>query len=145
MDPRIENLETTNFFGRRLTRKQVALMRETVELLLSRLWKTRTPEKRNASVFAHWDVGVLGYGAAIINRGGTFAYKPRRKGVTAPFCQNIPAATRATPTAASTSFAHIGETPRTLARMSVNAGFPAPPPAERIISGKPPPRFSISR
>ena len=65
--------------------------------------------------------------------------------VTATIRQGTPAATRATPTAASTSFAHIGETPSALARMSVNAGFPAPPPAERIVSGKPPPRFSISR
>ena len=32
MDPRIENLETTTFFGKRLTRKQIALMQETVEL-----------------------------------------------------------------------------------------------------------------
>ncbi len=32
MDPRIENLETTTFFGKRLTRRQIALMKETVEL-----------------------------------------------------------------------------------------------------------------
>ena len=32
MDSRIENLETTTFFGKRLTRRQIALMQETVEL-----------------------------------------------------------------------------------------------------------------
>ena len=32
MDPRIENLETTTFLGKRLTRKRIALMQETVEL-----------------------------------------------------------------------------------------------------------------
>ena len=32
MDPRIENLETTTFFGKRLTRRQIAVMQETVEL-----------------------------------------------------------------------------------------------------------------
>jgi len=33
MDPRITNLETTTFFGRRLTRRQIADIRETVALL----------------------------------------------------------------------------------------------------------------
>jgi hypothetical protein len=32
MDPRIENLEATTFFGKRLTRRQIVLMQETVEL-----------------------------------------------------------------------------------------------------------------
>ncbi len=32
MDPRIENLETTTFFGKRLTRRQIAVMQEMVEL-----------------------------------------------------------------------------------------------------------------
>ena len=32
MDPRIENLETTTFLGKRLTRRQIAVMQETVEL-----------------------------------------------------------------------------------------------------------------
>lgn len=32
MDPRIENLEATTFFGKRLTRRQITLMKETVEL-----------------------------------------------------------------------------------------------------------------
>ncbi len=32
MDPSIENLETTTFFGKRLTRRQTAVMQETVEL-----------------------------------------------------------------------------------------------------------------
>ncbi len=33
MDPRIENLKTTTFFGKRLTRRQVSAMQEAVELL----------------------------------------------------------------------------------------------------------------
>ena len=32
MDPRIENLETTTFLGKRLTRRQIAVMQETVAL-----------------------------------------------------------------------------------------------------------------
>ena len=32
MDPRIEALESTTFYGKRLTRKQIALMQETVAL-----------------------------------------------------------------------------------------------------------------
>ncbi len=47
-----------------------------------------------------------------------------------PGFQVMPAATRATPIAASTFFAHAGRMPSVLARISVNAVFLAPPPAE---------------
>ena len=47
-----------------------------------------------------------------------------------PGFQDMPAATRATPIAASTFFAHAGRMPSVLARISVNAVFLAPPPAE---------------
>ena len=33
MDPRIEGLKSTTFFGKRLTRRQIALIQETVQLL----------------------------------------------------------------------------------------------------------------
>ena len=63
MDPRIESLQTTTFFGRRLTRKQIASIQETVAYLpqLSRreLGQTicehlgwRTPKGRNRIALA---------------------------------------------------------------------------------------------
>ena len=59
MDPRIENLKSTTFFGKRLRRRQIADIQTTVSLGAGLLWQNRTEEFQALTSGSKGDAGDL--------------------------------------------------------------------------------------